>query len=97
MHLALQTLTDDLFDVIRMTREEMGWQAPLDLVLIGHSLGGAVVTNLAASSRLDKDLLGYAVLDVVEGSAMDALQSMQQYLSSRPSTFQSVQSAIEWQ
>ena len=80
-----------------MTRQEMGWHSSLDLVLIGHSLGGAVVTDLAASSRLNKELLGYAVLDVVEGSAIDALQSMQQYLSSRPRSFQTIQTAIEWQ
>ncbi|KAK6841900.1 hypothetical protein PG987_002760 [Apiospora arundinis] len=41
-------------------------------------------------------LLGYAVLDVVEGSAMDALQSMQTYLSTRPTGFASLEAGIEW-
>ena len=31
------------------------------------------------------------------GSAMDALQSMETYLSSRPATFPSISSGIEWQ
>ncbi|TQS31849.1 hypothetical protein Golomagni_07856, partial [Golovinomyces magnicellulatus] len=59
-------------------------------------LGGAVVTELAASKQLGASLLGYAVLDVVEGSAMDALQSMQTYLSTRPGGFTSVESGIDW-
>lgn len=31
------------------------------------------------------------------GSAMDALQSMETYLSTRPSSFPSVSSGIDWQ
>ena len=41
-------------------------------------------------------MLGYAVLDVVEGSAMDALKSMNAYLDTRPSTFASLDQAITW-
>ncbi|EJT68359.1 protein phosphatase methylesterase 1 [Gaeumannomyces tritici R3-111a-1] len=68
------------------------------IVLVGHSLGGAVVTHLASTGALGDDggLLGYVVLDVVEGSAMDALQSMQTYLSTRPAGFSSVQAAVDW-
>ena len=95
--LTLDVLSQDLFDVIRKTQEEMKWSHAADVVLIGHSLGGAVVTDLAMSGKLGKAVLGYAVLDVVEGSAMDALQSMQQYLLKRPSDFSTMQSAIEWQ
>jgi protein phosphatase methylesterase 1 len=36
------------------------------------------------------------VIDVVEGSAMDALQSMQTYLSTRPKTFRSLEQGITW-
>ena len=97
MHLTLETLSQDLFDILRLTQIELRWPNLPDLILIGHSLGGAVVTNLAMSGRLGCSLLGYAVLDVVEGSAMDALQSMQQYLLKRPKSFPSIQSAIEWQ
>jgi protein phosphatase methylesterase 1 len=55
-----------------------------------------VVVDLAASGQLGNALLGYAVLDVVEGSAIDALQSMHTYLSSRPSGFSSLSQGIEW-
>ncbi len=67
------------------------------MVLVGHSLGGAVVADVAKSGKLGTNVLGYSVLDVVEGSAMDALQSMQTYLSSRPAEFPSLSQGIEWQ
>ncbi|EHA54826.1 protein phosphatase methylesterase 1 [Pyricularia oryzae 70-15] len=95
--LSLETLAADLLGVIHATKDKMGWQALPPMVLVGHSLGGAVVTHLAGLRRLDDSvLLGYAVLDVVEGSAMDALQSMQTYLSTRPTGFASVPAAIDW-
>ena len=68
-----------------------------DLVLVGHSLGGAVVADVAMGGELGGNVLGYVVLDVVEGSAIDALQSMQTYLSTRPSGFTSLAQGIEWQ
>lgn len=96
-HLSLEALSQDLADVIGLTKIEIGWVEMPDIVLIGHSLGGAVAVDLAVSGRLGKSVLGCAVLDVVEGSAMDALQSMQQLLATRPKSFPSLHSAIEWQ
>ncbi|CAK7207149.1 Protein phosphatase methylesterase 1 [Sporothrix eucalyptigena] len=99
--LSLGTLSSDLLAVIRLAQAQMHWSTMPPLILVGHSLGGAVVTDLAFSGRLDASpiaspLLGFAVLDVVEGSAMDALQSMQTYLGTRPSGFQTLQAGIEW-
>ncbi|KAF4819740.1 Protein phosphatase methylesterase 1 [Colletotrichum siamense] len=96
LDLKLDILTADLFNVIQLTKARMGWKELPPVVLIGHSLGGAVVTDLAKTGRLGAALLGYGVLDVVEGSAMDALQSMLTYLSTRPSGFVSLQSGIDW-
>ncbi|KAL9105125.1 MAG: hypothetical protein Q9163_000043 [Psora crenata] len=94
--LDLNTLSMDLYQVIRLTQKALAWADLPDLILVGHSLGGAVVTDLAERGMCGDALLGYAVLDVVEGSAMDALQSMQQYLSTRPQCFPSIQSAVDW-
>lgn len=97
LDLSLEKLSEDLVDVISMTQKMFGWAELPGTVLIGHSLGGAVVTDVAASGKLGNAVLGYGVLDVVEGSAIDALQSMQSYLSSRPKSFPSIASGIEWQ
>jgi len=96
--LSLPTLTSDLLSVILLTQQQMSWPELPPLILVGHSLGGAVVTELACSNLLPQpsNLLGYAVLDVVEGSAMDALKSMQTYLATRPTGFVSLKDGIEW-
>ncbi|CAL3963991.1 unnamed protein product [Diplocarpon coronariae] len=96
MDLDLDTLSADLTTVIDKTKTQMDWKQLPPLVLIGHSLGGAVVTDVAKGGMLGNNILGYAILDVVEGSAIDALQSMQTYLSTRPSGFPSLESGIEW-
>jgi protein phosphatase methylesterase 1 len=61
-------------------------------------MGGAVVVNtvpllLEAKYRVS----GVAVLDVVEGTAIDALPHMPAVLNFRPEGFDSVSHAIEWQ
>ncbi|KAK4129607.1 alpha/beta-hydrolase [Parathielavia appendiculata] len=130
--LSLPTLAADLLAVITLTQSAMHWPTLPPILLVGHSLGGAVVTELACSlarssttttniskapasmetttsgpsggtgSRDDTstatkvDLLGYAVLDVVEGSALDALQSMHAYLATRPAGFDTLRDAVEW-
>lgn len=95
--LSLDTLSRDFLDVVSLTQKEMAWTELPGLLLIGHSLGGAVVADIAMSGKLGNAILGYAVLDVVEGSAIDALQSMQSYLSTRPRSFPSIASGIDWQ
>jgi protein phosphatase methylesterase 1 len=96
--LSIANLASDLHRMITLTASKQNWPLLPRLLLVGHSLGGAVVTHLASNCPADlrSKVLGYAVLDVVEGSAMDALKSMNQYLSTRPSHFPSLDQAITW-
>ncbi|WEW58780.1 Protein phosphatase methylesterase 1 [Emydomyces testavorans] len=96
LDLSLETLSRDLVYVMNQTKVKMNWDAVPPLVLVGHSLGGAVVADVAKKGELGSNVLAYAVLDVVEGSAMDALQSMETYLSTRPSSFPSLSAGITW-
>lgn len=96
LDLKLHTLSTDLFSIIQLTKRQMSWHQLPPTILVGHSLGGAVVTDLAKTGNLGNSLLGYVVLDVVEGSAIDALQSMHTYLSTRPAGFATLQAGIEW-
>ena len=68
LDLSLETLSRDLVYVIRQTQTRMGWENLPDIVLVGHSLGGAVITDVAKKGELGQKLLAYAVLDVVEGT-----------------------------
>lgn len=67
LDLSLETLSRDLVFVIRQTQAKMGWETLPDIVLVGHSLGGAVIVDVAKNGELGSKLLAYAVLDVVEG------------------------------
>jgi hypothetical protein len=53
-----------------------------------------VSAHIAANNLLE--ILCLCVIDVVEGSAMDALHSMQTYLATRPRMFTSLEQGIQW-
>jgi pimeloyl-ACP methyl ester carboxylesterase len=67
LDLSLETLSDDMIDAIRLTQTKLDWEELPPLVLVGHSLGGAVVTDVAKRGAFGDKVLAYAVLDVVEG------------------------------
>ncbi|XP_006815441.1 protein phosphatase methylesterase 1-like, partial [Saccoglossus kowalevskii] len=58
-------------------------------------MGGAIAVHTGAQNILPT-LIGIVVIDVVEGTALDSLRSMQSFLSSRPAQFKSLENAIEW-
>ena len=89
--LSAETMVEDIVSVLNQVFGE----AMPPIVLVGHSMGGAIAVHVAAASeRLS--LAGLIVIDVVEGSAMEALTSMQSFLRSRPQQFSSLETAIEW-
>lgn len=85
--LSAETLASDVAAIIDAIADD----API--ILVGHSMGGAVAVKAAP---LIPNLYGLGVIDVVEGTAMDALASMQSFLRSRPSSFNTISQAIEW-
>lgn len=66
------------------------------VVLVGHSLGGAIAVRVAKQKEIEKILCGLMVIDVVEGTAINSLPHMLSLLSKRPSSFSSLTSAIDW-
>jgi protein phosphatase methylesterase 1 len=80
-------------DVENVVRELYGDTTPI--VLIGHSMGGAVAVHTAVRNNITS-LAGLIVIDVVEGTALESLSSMQSFLHSRPKTFTSLEHAIEF-
>ena len=92
----ISELSQDLLKMITLTADHFKLKDLPQLVFVGHSLGGAVVTDLAGSDLLKHKLLGSTVIDVVEGSALEALKVMQTYLRKRPDSFSSVENAIDW-
>lgn len=68
--LSLNLLSSDLADAVKLLQAKLEWPQLPDIVLVGHSLGGPIVTDVALKGTLGSSVLGYAVLDVVEGMIM---------------------------
>ncbi|KAL0275892.1 UNVERIFIED_CONTAM: hypothetical protein PYX00_003613 [Menopon gallinae] len=90
-NLSAQQLSKDVGDII----ETMYGDDPPPVIIMGHSMGGAIAVHTAHNNFVPS-LIGLVVIDVVEGTALDALSSMQSFLRGRPKTFTSLENAIEW-
>ncbi|KAF9037867.1 protein phosphatase methylesterase [Hymenopellis radicata] len=93
--LSIDVLVQDFTEVVKSVFADTA-KAPT-LLLVGHSMGGSVIVRscpmlLEANYRV----AGVVVLDVVEGSALDALPHMHSLLNARPDGFDSPEEAIEW-
>lgn len=66
--LSLDVLSSDLTNTVKLLQARLGWPELPNVVLVGHSLGGPIVTDVAWKGTLGHSVLGYAVLDVVEGT-----------------------------
>ncbi|WWC64436.1 uncharacterized protein I303_107046 [Kwoniella dejecticola CBS 10117] len=93
--LCLHTLQNDLIGLIEHVFPNPK-ESP-SLLLMGHSMGAAPI--LSSAPLLQKKgytIPGVIVLDVVEGTAIEALPLMKSILAQRPDSFRSVIDAIHW-
>ncbi|KAJ2764933.1 Protein phosphatase methylesterase 1 [Coemansia nantahalensis] len=89
--LRLERLVDDLVGVVAAVLRENS--SARDVVLVGHSMGGAVVAH--ACRRIPR-VLGVVLVDIVEGTALDSLHAIPGFIAARPTAFASVGAAIRW-
>eukprot|EP01041_Mallomonas_annulata_P000098 gene98-137_t len=66
------------------------------LILVGHSLGGAIAVRLCHRSDLVPRVAAVIVLDMVEGTALQSIPAMESVLASWPTCFSSVGDCIAW-
>jgi protein phosphatase methylesterase 1 len=67
------------------------------IVLVGHSMGGAIASKLAVEDQTRGGrLAGLIIVDVVEGQALSALPHMETIINQKPKSFKNVEKAIEW-
>ena len=72
------------------------------VVVVGHSMGGAVATRVATlvetsdESTSTMTLAGLVLIDIVEGSALRALPAMGVMADARPTAFSSLRDAMRW-
>ncbi|RKP36364.1 Alpha/Beta hydrolase protein [Dimargaris cristalligena] len=92
LDLSLDTLSNDLGAVVRCLYPD--GKLP-EIFLVGHSMGGAVVTHAAYNQCLP-NIIGLVVIDIVEGNAMAALGKIKAFCDMRPHRFRSVSHVIQW-
>ena len=102
--LSLSTLISDTLIVINALTAavvidcENSLQPP-NVVLVGHSLGGAIAVRVAAAAAtmaVPVRVLGVVPIDIVEGSAIASLPMLLPMLDARPSSFKNIEEAIKW-
>lgn len=80
-------------------KEIMGRYPEQNFIITGHSLGGSIccrLTEQATNESWGKRIVGMIVIDVVEGTAIEALPFMTNILENRPKIFKSPEAAIQW-
>ena len=96
-----KTLINDTMQVLNHIHEKYPEE---NLILLGHSMGGSIATKTCCEilkeeekyKELYKKMQGLIVIDVVEGTAMDALPFMENIVHNRPDKFNSIQKGIEY-
>ena len=98
--LSQEILITDTLGVLEYARQRFEGRT---IVIIGHSMGGSIAAKVAArietelaDSELHKAVLGLFVIDVVEGTAMDALPFMEAIVKGRPKHFPDLKSVIRY-
>ncbi|KAK6013205.1 hypothetical protein OSTOST_21539 [Ostertagia ostertagi] len=85
-------------DIIGIYNAVFGGECEEDpplVCVVGHSMGGALAVHVVATNEIP-NVVALVVIDVVEGSAMEALGGMLTFLRGRPSTFESEEKAVTW-
>ena len=99
--LSEENLINDTILVLNHINEKY----PLDnIIVIGHSMGGSVATKTSEEIFKNQDkykdlydkIQGLMVIDVVEGTAMEALPFMENFVNNRPEHFPSIEKGIEY-
>ena len=71
-------------------------------VIVGHSMGGAVAAKVSKAlfspenSDINERVVGLIIIDISEGTAIEALPHMGEIVNRRPKEFNSVTDAIKW-
>ena len=94
--LSIDTLVNDGIEVVRFVQEQFPKST---IVLMGHSMGGSVACKV--SKKLENQpegerVIGLIVIDVVEGSAIEALPHMETILNNRPKKFSSLEDVVRY-
>ena len=93
-----KTLIDETIYVLKHVVQKYPLQS---IIIVGHSMGGSIATKTIQHIQHNSEewvdhVKGLFIIDVVEGSAMDALPFMESIVKGRPSQFKSLQEVVKY-
>jgi protein phosphatase methylesterase 1 len=97
--LSVDTLVSDSLRMLGLMQKKFPEST---FVLVGHSMGGAIAAKVSKALESDEHkeinsrVVGLIIIDVSEGTAIEALPHMEAIVSKKPSEFNSVTDAIRW-
>jgi protein phosphatase methylesterase 1 len=99
--LSQETLIKDTIQVLNFINEKFPGETT---IIVGHSMGGSIATKTCAEIFKNKEtypllyenIQGLIVIDVVEGTAMDALPFMESIVKNRPKKFKTLDDGVEY-
>ncbi|KHJ86829.1 hydrolase, alpha/beta domain protein, partial [Oesophagostomum dentatum] len=78
--LSTERQVKDILGIYKAVYGDSGDEEPPFVCVVGHSMGGALAVHVVATNEIP-NVVGLVVIDVVEGSAMDALSGMEKAIS----------------
>ncbi|SCU79639.1 LADA_0B02124g1_1 [Lachancea dasiensis] len=78
--------------------ENISPKLQVSIILVGHSLGGSICASVLNKihGALRTKIVGVAMLDIVEEAAIQALNTVDSFLTITPNVFADYGSAIDW-
>jgi pimeloyl-ACP methyl ester carboxylesterase len=73
-----------------------GYSRKRRLILVGHSMGGALASRIALDERVAPHIAALVVVDVAEGTALATLDGLASMLETWPAVFDCETDAIDW-
>ncbi len=94
--MSIETLCAEAIEVLKQIMNKFPEK---NVIVMGHSLGGSIaafITDKLTNSESNDKIVGSIIIDVVEGTALEALPLMNKILDERPKSFDSLEQAIKW-
>lgn len=91
---SLNSFVEDFDHILSSFIATNGIDSPL--YLVGHSLGGAILSKFVSTVKSTYNIQGITMLDIVEETAIHSLLTMPLFISKRPKNFSSFSKAIAW-
>jgi len=93
-----------LEDTAALLQQYFTAEPATSMTLVGHSMGAAIAVRLSHELKavagvcrgIIPALNGVVVVEMVEGTALEAMEGMAAFFEDRPETFASPEEAVEW-